>query len=264
MLRIADDGLLYYHFESLTPFVGRGELRYGIFTRLGGVSDSPFATLNTGHTVGDDPQAVEENHRRICRVLDADAASIATGYQVHGASAALIDLKDRGCVRPATDILLTDRPGIPLMQRFADCTPLILYDPARRVLGLAHAGWRGTVRGVALKAVQTMTRAFGSRPIDIVAGVGPSIGPCCYEIGPEVAEQVRGAFSEGDGWLRSQGNGALHLDLWTANREQLQAAGVGQVEVADLCTACHTGEFFSHRAENGRTGRFGLMGVLSE
>ena len=263
MLRVADNGLAYYQFESLARFSDTGEMRHGVFTRLGGISAPPFATLNTGHTVGDEPEAVAENHQRICRALGVDAVSIASGYQVHGASVALIGPQDRGRVRPATDVLLTDQPGIPLMQRFADCVPSVLYDPVRRVLGLAHAGRRGTVQGVILEAVRAMAQAFGSRPSDIIAGLGPSIGPCCYEIGPKVAAQVRAGFREGDRWLLPQAGGAIHLDLWAANRQQLEAAGVGQVEVAGLCTACHTEEFFSHRAERGRTGRFGVMAVLS-
>jgi YfiH family protein len=262
LLRLIENGLAYYQFESLTRFAARGDLRYGIFTRLGGVSASPNATLNTAHTVGDEPTAVAENHRRICRALGVDAASIASGYQVHGASVALIGSQDRGRVRPETDVLLTDRPGIPLMQRFADCVPLVLYDPVRRAVGLAHAGWRGTAQGVAIRAVRAMGQAFGSRPGDVVAGVGPSIGPCCYEIGPEVTARIRAGFQEGDGWLVPQITGAIHLDLWAANRQQLEAAGVGQTEVSGLCTACHTDEFFSHRAEKGRTGRFGVLAVL--
>lgn len=263
MLRVADNGLVYYQFESLARFSDVGEMRHGVFSRLGGVSIPPFATLNTGHTVGDEPDAVVENHRRICHALDVAVASIASGHQVHGVSVALIGPKDRGLVRPTADVMLTDQPDIPLMQRFADCVPLVLYDLGRRALGLVHAGWRGTVQGVALQAVRAMIQAFGSRPADIVAGVGPSIGLCCYEIGPRVAAQVRAGFQEGDRWLLAQANGAIHLDLWAANCQQLETAGVGQVEVAKLCTACHIEEFFSHRAEKGRTGRFGVMAVLS-
>jgi len=162
----------------------------------------------------------------------------------------------------ATDILLTDQPGIALVQRFADCVPLVLYDPGRQVLALAHTGWRGTVQGVALEAVRAMAQAFGSHPGDIVAGVGPSIGPCCYEIGPEVAAQVRSNCQQGELFL-SQADNAIHLDLWAANCGQLEEAGVDQVEVMRLCTACHNEEFFSHRAERGRTGRFGVMALLS-
>ena len=262
MLRVSKNGLVYYQFETWERFGKRGELQHGVFTRLGGISAPPFATLNTGHTVGDDPAAVAENHRRICSTLGTDAASIASGSQVHGVGVAVIGPQDRGCVQPSTDVLVTNQPNIPLMQRFADCTPLLLYDPVRRALGLAHAGWRGTVQGVAIEAVRAMGRAFGCRPADIVAGLGPSIGPCCYEIG-QVAGQIRKAFPNGDRWLVVQRNGAVHLDLWSANLQQLQAMGVRQVEVADICTACHTKEFFSHRAERGHTGRFGVMAMLS-
>ena len=262
LLRWTENGLAYYQFESLARFVTRGDMRHGIFTRLGGVSASPYATLNTAHTVGDEPTAVAENCRRICRVLGADAAFVASGYQVHGASVALIGPQDRGRVRPETDVLLTERSGIPLMQRFADCVPLVLYDPVRRAVGLAHAGWRGTAQGVAIGAVHAMAQAFGSRPGDVIAGVGPSIGPCCYEIGPEVAARIRAGFQEGDSWLVPQTTGTIHLDLRAANRQQLEVAGVGQIEVSGLCTACHTDEFFSHRAEKGRTGRFGVVAVL--
>lgn len=262
MLRATDNGLVYYQFESLARFGDIGEMRHGVFTRLGGVSAGPFAALNVGRSGGDEPGAVAENHRRMCHALDADGASIASGYQVHGAGVALIGPEDKGRTRPATDILLTNQPGIPLVQRFADCVPLVMYDPGRRVLALAHAGWRGTVQGVAREAVRAMAHAFGSQPCDIIAGLGPSIGPCCYEIGPEVAAQARSNFQRGERWLRSQAGGAIHLDLWAANRGQLEAVGVGQVEVAGLCTACHTEEFFSHRAERGLTGRFGVMAML--
>jgi YfiH family protein len=263
LLRVLDNGLVYYQFESLARFSDTGEMRHGVFTRMGGVSAPPFATLNTGHTVGDEPGAVAENHRRMCHALDTDVASIASGYQVHGAGVALIGSKDRGRVRPSTDILLTDQPGIALVQRFADCVPLVLYDPGRQALALAHAGWRGTVQGVALEAVRAMAQAFGSHPCDIVAGVGPSIGPCCYEIGPEVAAQVRSDCQQGELFLPQADNAMIHLDLWAANRQQLEEAGVGQVEVVGLCTACHSEEFFSHRAERGRTGRFGVMALVS-
>jgi len=260
--RVADNGLVYYQFESLLPFASNDVLRHGVFTRLGGVSAPPFATLNTGSTVGDAPAAVLENRRRICRALDVAPEAVATGFQVHGTQVALIGPQDRGCVQPAIDILLTDRPGIPLMQRFADCVPLLLYDPLQPALGLAHAGWRGTVQQVALTAVRAMTQAFGSRPETIIAGVGPSIGPCCYQVGPEVAAQVRNTFRNDSESLLTQHGDRHHLDLWQANRRQLEIAGVRQIEVAGLCTACRTDEFFSHRAEKGRTGRFGLLAVL--
>jgi YfiH family protein len=146
------------------------------------------------------------------------------------------------------------------MLRFADCTPVWLYDPVQRAIGLAHAGWRGTVVGAARATVAAMQSAYGCRPADLLAGIGPAIGPCCYEVGEDVAQAIDGAFSEAAGRLLSpQTNGKWHLDLWAANRHTLMQAGVQQIEVAGICTACHTDEWFSHRAERGRTGRIGAL-----
>jgi len=190
LLKHHDNGLVYYCFEALSDQPG---LFHGIFTRLGGVSSAPWATLNVGHTVGDDDEAVEENHHRICRTLDIARRDIVTGYQVHGTRVARVGREDRGRVCPQTDVLITDVPGIALMQRYADCLPVLLYDPVHRAIGLAHAGWRGTLAGVTRKAVQAMRSAFGSRPADLIAGLGPGIGPCCYQVGPELSPGGAGA-----------------------------------------------------------------------
>jgi YfiH family protein len=256
LLKYHDNGLVYYCFEALD---GQEEIFHGIFTRLGGVSSSPWATLNVDHTVGDDGEAVEENHRRICRALGIARRDIASGYQVHGTRVARVDHKDRGRVCPQTDVLITDVPGVSLMQRYADCLPILLYDPVHQAVGLAHAGWRGTLVGVTRKAVQAMRTEFGSRPADLIAGLGPSIGPCCYQVGPEVAEATQAAILGWPSALLRQRDGSWHLDLWEANRRQLVQAGVVRIEISGLCTACRTDEFYSHRAERGRTGRFGVV-----
>ena len=148
--------------------------------------------------------------------------------------------------------------------RFADCTPILLYDPARHAAGIVHAGWRGTVQGAAPSAVRAMQEAFGSNPADIQAGIGPSIGPDHYQVGEEVVEAVRAAFGTVEGLINRAADGSAYLDLWAANRLALERAGVGQLEVAGICTATNTGEFYSHRAEKGRTGRFGAVIALAE
>lgn len=254
MRRINHNGVVFYRFAGLE---GEPGLDHALFTRRGGVSRSPFATLNMGHTVGDDLVAVEVNHQRALAALGWRREDVVTGYLVHGARVALVGPADRGRVHPATDALLTADPGVALMLRFADCVPVLLYERRRRVIGLAHAGWRGVVAGVLPATVTTLVEAFDCRPSDLWAGVGPSIGPCCYEIGPEIVEQVSLAVNGGAPLRRE--NGRLHLDLWAAVRLQLEAAGVEQVEVAELCTACHSGDWFSHRAEGGQTGRFGVL-----
>ena len=142
---------------------------------------------------------------------------------------------------------------------FADCVPILLYDPARAVVGMAHAGWLGTVRGAAREAVLAMTRHYGSRPAEILAAIGPSIGPDHYEVGPEVVTQVQQTFGPTAVDLVERREGKAYLDLWRANRAQLEASGVHQIEVSGVCTACHLEDWFSHRAERGRTGRFGAL-----
>ena len=256
MLRHEINGVVYYRFANLAS---DDEVFHGAFTRLGGVSSSPYDSLNMGHLVGDDDEAVEANHDLICQALGISRRDIATAHQVHGSRVALVGPDDRGRVIPATDALITDTPAVALMLRFADCLPVLLYDPVRRAIGFAHAGWKGTIKGIAGKTVSAMMEAFGSRPADIVASLGPCIGPCCYQVGTEVVELVKASFNHWQGLLCPQGDGSFHFDLWEANRRQLAGLGVEGIEVMQLCTACRTDEFFSHRAEGGRTGRFAVI-----
>lgn len=253
--------LVYYQFPSFGDCAG---LKHGVFTRLGGHSQPPWDSLNTGHTVGDDLDAVEANHDLIFEALGVRREDVVSPHQVHSTTVRVVDERDRGQVCPETDALITAVPDVVLMLRFADCVPVLFRDPIRRVVGLAHAGWRGTVGGMAGAAVQAMVDEFGCDPADILAGVGPSIGPCCYEVGPEVAEAVSSAFPDVAGLLEPRANGRWHLDLWAVNRRQLAAAGVQSIEVAGMCTACRTDEWFSHRAEQGKTGRLGALISLRE
>ncbi|MBC8248302.1 MAG: peptidoglycan editing factor PgeF, partial [Anaerolineales bacterium] len=222
MLRHQINNLVYYRFANLAS---HDEVFHGVFTRLGGVSPSPFDSLNVGHFVGDGHQAVEANHDLIYQALGISRRDVATAHQVHGSRVALVGSEDRGRVIPATDALITDTPGVALMLRFADCLPVLLYDPVRRAIGLAHAGWKGTIGGIAAKTVSAMMEAYGSRPADIIAGLGPCIGPCCYQVGPEVIGSVKASFNHWQGLLRPQGDGSFHFDLWEANRRQLAELG---------------------------------------
>jgi YfiH family protein len=216
--------------------------------------------LNTGHTVGDDLDAVARNHDLICQALDFAMSDVVSPHQVHGAAVAVVTRQDRGRVIEDTDGLITDEPQVLLMLRFADCTPIWFYDPVRRAIGLAHAGWRGTVAGIARAMVAKMQSTFGCRPGDLIAGIGPAIGPCCYQVGPDVAQAVHGAYpADAPRLLESRPANTWHFDLWLANELQLAHAGVEQVSVAEICTACNTDEWFSHRAEQGQTGRFGAL-----
>jgi YfiH family protein len=203
---------------------------------------------------------VQANQHRALAALGWRREDVATCYQVHGVSVGVIGWDDRGQIRPATDALVTATPGVMLMLRFADCVPLMFYDRHQRVIGLAHAGWRGVAVGLVQATVRTLVEVFGCRPADLWAGVGPSIGPCCYQVGHEVVESVRAAVHGRDPF--HQVDGHAYLDLWAAVTSQLTEAGVERIELAGLCTACHTDEWFSHRAEEGKTGRFGVVIAL--
>lgn len=254
MRRVEQEGLAWYQFESLPA-------AHGIFTRHGGVSAAPWASLNLGGNVGDSPASVLENHRRMYAALGLERERACSVWQVH--SADIVYAPGPALGRrwlAAADGLITDRPDTPLSMRFADCTPILVADPRQGAIGIAHAGWRGTVQGISGALVQAMVTAFGSRASDLSAGIGPSIGPAAYQVGEDVVQAVAAHFGSTDGLiLRDAADGSAWLDLWAANRLDLERAGVTRIEIAGLCTAERTDEFFSHRAEAGRTGRFGAV-----
>jgi YfiH family protein len=161
------------------------------------------------------------------------------------------------------DAILTDRPDVTLLMRFADCLPILLHDPLRQVVGIVHAGWLGTVRQVVRRTIDEMQRQFGSHPEDVRAGIGPSIAAHHYPVGQEVVEAFRGSFGSAAEAHLSPGPGGTHLDLWSANEQLLRDMGVTHVETSGLCSACDTDLWFSHRAEDGRTGRFGALIALA-
>jgi YfiH family protein len=256
---LSSGGLRYFQFESFDK-----SLSQAVFTRQGGTSPEPWASLNLGGTVGDDPQRVSENRRRLLAALGRDPGTVYDVWQVHGVEVALAQApRSPGSPHLQADIILTDQPGLILMMRFADCVPIFLHDPSHRAIGIVHAGWLGTVRGAASAAVQAMQAQFGTDPANLVAGIGPSIGPDHYEVGNDVTMQVRQAFGTDAPGLISMQNGRTHLNLWAANRLLLERAGVRNVEIAGLCTVCHNDDWFSHRAEHGRTGRFGAVIALA-
>jgi YfiH family protein len=264
----------FFTFESLDAHGGVSAV---VTTRHGGASTGPFATLNLGRRGDDDPGAVAKNRAQAAALVASTAGRLTFGRQVHGARVAVVTAADAGRAFDDTDALVTDAPDVPLVILTADCAAVVLFDPERRALGLAHAGWRGAVARVAAATVARMQAAFGSRPEDLVAAIGPSIGPCCYEVGADVIDAVTAAFGEhahellvepdmaSAGSFRASVNeDRKHFDLWRANEHALIAAGVPEhrIESSALCTSCRTDLFYSHRAEHGRTGRFGALAVL--
>jgi hypothetical protein len=163
---------------------------------------------------------------------------------------------------PKADGILTDHPEVTLFMRFADCVPILLFDPVKSVIGIIHAGWQGTVKMIAKAAIEKMESCYASKPETLLAGIGPSICQSCYEVGMEVHQAFLTNFGkQGEEYFNKQ-DGRYYLDLWKANRDVLQSAGIQQIEVAGICTACHQEDWFSHRAENGKTGRFAVLMAL--
>ncbi len=258
--RVAAPGLspVWYRFPGTT-----GNFRHAMLTRLGGASRGAFEALNLGGSVGDEPAAVAENRRRVFDALGIESARVVSPYQVHGCRVARVDGSDGGQVILETDGLITDEPGLGLLLRFADCVPVLFHDPEHQAVGLAHAGWRGTAAGVVPAAVRAMTTAFNTRPQHLWAGIGPAIGPDHYEVGVEVVEAVRATLPSSVNVAERKGD-RWYLDLPGAVAAQLDALAVGHVAASGLCTACRTDEWYSHRAEGGATGRFGVMVWLAE
>ena len=256
------DSVRYFTFDL---FEG-APLTHAVFTRRGGVSPAPWNELNVGATVGDALENVVENRKRSFQSVGRDINSLFDSWLVHGTDVLIADDPRPPEVKspPKADIILTDKPHVTLFMRYADCVPILLHDPVRRVVGLAHAGWMGTVKRVAAVAVNSMTAEFGSAPGDVQAALGPSICPQNYEVGPDVLRMVREAFGERADDLLPVFNNSTHFDLWAANRLVLEEVGVREIEVAGICTASNLDDWFSHRAENGRTGRFGALISLNQ
>lgn len=239
------------------------DLRHGIFTRHGGASRGAFDSLNTGGTVGDDVTAVRQNHERMYDALSVDGNRACTTWQVHGADVVIAHgpVEGRRWLAKA-DALITDVPDTPLVMRYADCVPLLFYDPVQAAIGLAHAGWRGTVRGMGAMTVQAMQQAYNSHPADIQAVIGPSISGDAFQVGEEVVQAVEDYFGTLDGLMqRDPADHTAYVDLWQANRLDLERAGLPaeNIEISGICTYHCTNDFYSHRAENGYTGRFGVV-----
>lgn len=254
-------------FHSFDLFAPWPELTVGAFGRHGGVSLAPYDSLNISFAVQDDPRRVIANRGLMARAVGWDPALIVSARQVHGTHVvSATGEMANGPELPGTDALVTDQPGLLLMLKFADCVPVVMWDPVRRVIALVHAGWRGTVAGVPVAALEFMSSRYGSQPRDVLAGIGPSIGPCCYQVGPEVATQAEHVFT-GAGVVASAQDGTPHFDLWAANTETLMRAGVAEenISVARICTRCRNDLFFSHRASGSPSGRFAAVaGIRNE
>lgn len=266
------DGVPYLSFPLLEE---TGIVNQGFSTRLGGVSKGGCASMNISIHRGDDPEAVEENRRRIAAAIGVDREKMVYTCQTHTTNVALVTEEDSGKSLSETDGMITETPGLCLVTFYADCVPLYFVDPVRKAVGLSHSGWRGTVHNMAGVTVRKMEEAFGSRPEDILAAVGPSICQDCYEVSEDVAEAFRNLLSgeemkkvktmTEEQILKDKRNGKYQLDLWKANEAVCLSAGIRpeHISVTDICTCCNPGYLFSHRASNGKRGNLGMFVVLN-
>ena len=264
------NGVKYLSFPSLEK---TGAVKQLFSTRAGGVSEGIFSTMNFSFTRGDRKEHVLENYRRIAEILDCRLEDFVCADQTHTTNIRVVGRGDRGKgvvkQKDYADIdgLITNEKGIVLVTFFADCVPLYFVDPVKKVIGLSHSGWRGTVNRMGEKSIAMMEEVYGCKREELLTAIGPSICMSCYEVGEEVAEEFRKAFSkkEQKEILRKKENGKYLLDLWQANYYIMVNAGVRQenIAVTDICTCCNGEELFSHRKSMGKRGNMSaFLGLL--
>lgn len=231
---------------------------HGFSTRLGGVSEGIFASMNLSYNRGDEKASVDENYRRMGKAIGFTPDQLVFSNQVHDTKIKIVTKEDCGKVMTGMDGLMTDEKGICLVTSYADCVPLFFYDPVKGVVAVSHSGWKGTVNRMGKKTVEKMESVYGSKAEDIIAAIGPSICQKCYEISEDVAIQFADAFPEEwyDTFMVDKGNGKYQLDLWKVNEYILLDAGIlkEHLDITDLCTCCNPELLFSHRASKGKRG----------
>lgn len=260
------EGVTYLTYPLLEE---TGCVRHGFSTRLGGVSEGIFGTMNLSFARGDREEAVRENFLRMAAALEVRPDSYVCSAQTHTTNVREVTEADagKGIVRERdyTDVdgLVTNVPGLCLATFYADCVPLFFVDPEKKAIGLAHSGWRGTVGKIGKATVEKMTERYGTNPEDIVAAIGPSICQDCYEVSGDVIGQFRSAYDEAlwDALFYEKEDGKYQLDLWMANWYVLREAGIREEKIAvtNLCTCCNSELLFSHRASRGKRGNLGAF-----
>ncbi|WP_408956619.1 peptidoglycan editing factor PgeF [Natroniella sp. ANB-PHB2] len=243
-------------------------VKHAFTTRVGGVSSGDYTSLNLGLHVGDNQVDVLENRKQVCKLLDSDHKKLVAAKQMHNDRIKFVEQEDQGKgaldYRSALDnfdALLTDQPQILLTSYYADCTPILILDSVQKVVGLVHAGWKGTVKKVAQQAVMRMIDSYESKPEDILVGIGPAIGSCCYEVDQQVITPLSNGFEEWEQLVEKNGDTSWKLDIALANKVQLKKIGLQEKNIiaSNLCTFCNSDLFFSYRKEGGKTGRMASL-----
>ena len=268
---VVENGVLFLTYPKLEE---TGMVKHGFSTRMGGVSEGIFASMNLSFSRGDDDENVRENFRRIAKALEVEPDSFVFSQQTHTTNVRKVTLEDKGkgVTKPLdyrdVDGLITNVPGLCLTTFYADCVPLFLVDPVHRAIGLSHSGWRGTVGKIGQVTLRKMQEEYGTCPADVIAAIGPSICQDCYEVSEEVILEFQRAFDKKywDSLYYKKENGKYQLDLWRANKVVLEEAGVRkeQIAVTNVCTSCNSEVLFSHRASNGRRGNLAAFLALKQ
>ena len=254
MKRNEKNGVVYFTFENLET---TGMVRHGFSSRVGGISQGHFASMNLGFSTGDNSETVKENRRIFCSAVGFDYDKIVGLKQIHST-----DIVSANKTPLPTDMqgdgLITDFPGITLVTYYADCVPLLFFDPTRRVIANCHAGWRGTAHNMAGKAVQKMMADYGCNPRDILAGIGPSISCKNFEVGSEVVHEFKNLLPFSTEFMYNSKSKfeKYHIDLWGINKQSLITEGVPEenIEMAELCTFDDETHFYSHRRNGSDRG----------
>lgn len=254
------DTVPYLTYNSLSEI---NFINHAFSTRLGGVSEGEFTSMNMAFNRGDNPESVTENYKRICKSAGFDFESLTASAQDHNTFVRAVTSENKGVgiYKPrdlhSVDALITNEKGVTLVTYYADCTPLFFVDIKQKAIGLAHAGWRGTVGRIGEKVVKKMTELYGTNPADIIAAIGPAISVCCYEVDKPCADNFY-ALSDLDSsrFVFPKENGKYMIDLLETNRQILVAAGVKNenITVSDVCTNCNSELLWSHRATKGKRG----------
>ncbi len=248
-----------------------GIVRHCFTTRLGGISEGIFSSLNLSSSRGDEKETVLTNYRRVAEALDTTIDRMVTSDQTHTTNVLKVGEKNCGAGitkdRSFTDVdgFITNEPGVVLATFYADCVPLYFVDPVKKAIGLAHSGWRGTVNKMGKVIVEAMTREYGSDPADIIATVGPSICVDCYEVSEDVAIEFEKAFPDNTADILFQKSEKKYqLNLQKANELIFLEAGItpNHIDIANLCTCCNPEILFSHRASQGKRGNLGAFMYL--
>lgn len=263
-------GVTYLTFPSIEQY---GFVNHAFSTRLGGVSQNEFASMNLNFGRGDKNENVIENFHLFCDAAGFDYNTLVASSQDHHTVIRRVDSQNygTGIWKPrdmqSVDGLITNANNVTLVTYYADCVPLFFLDPIKRAIGLAHAGWRGTTAKIGEKMVLAMVNEFGSSPCDLIAAVGPSIGPCCFEVDTPVYEEFAKLTAlHPKKFIEVKDGGKFNIDLWEANRRIIAAAGVRteNITVAGLCTQCNADWLYSHRASGGKRGGLAAMMCLTE